>query len=124
MRLEHPKQLVKNGVYRSLGEVTIRTPRKTRASSPLCVLMYHKVNDTRHNSVTVPPALFDQQMGALASLGYDVVSLDDVITHYTAGAPLPRHPVLLTFDDGYEDNLRHALPILERHGYPATLFVP
>ena len=34
MRLEHPKQLVKNSVYRSLGEVTIRTPRKTSPSSP------------------------------------------------------------------------------------------
>src|SRR5262245_20863774 len=101
MRLEQPKQLVKNGVYRSLGEVTIRTPRKTRAASPLRILMYHKVNDTRNNPVTVPTALFDQQMGALASLGYHVVSLDDVIAHYTADGPLPRHPVLLTFDDGY-----------------------
>jgi peptidoglycan/xylan/chitin deacetylase (PgdA/CDA1 family) len=124
MRLERPKQLVKNSVYRSLGEVTMRRPRRAGSSSALRVLMYHKVNDTRHNSVTVPPALFDRQMGALASLGYEVVSLDEAIAHYTLGAPLPLHPVMLTFDDGYEDNLRHALPILERHGYPATLFVP
>ena len=124
MRLEHPKQMVKNGVYRSLGETTMRVRRSTDSSAVLRVLMYHKVNDTRHNPVTVPSALFDAQMSALASLDYRVVSLDDVIAHYTSGAPLPPRPVLITFDDGYDDNLRHALPILERYGYPATLFVP
>ena len=109
MRLERPKQLVKNSVYRSLGEVTIRARRRVGSSSPLRVLMYHKVNDLRHNPVTVPPALFDQQMSALASLGYEVVSLDQVIAHYTVAAPLPRRPVMLTFDDGYEDKDRKSV---------------
>lgn len=124
MRLERPKQQVKNGVYRALGEVTIRAPRRASQDSPLRVLMYHKVNDKAHNSISVPPALFEEHMSALGSLGYAVVSLDEVIAHYIAGAPLPRNPVLVTFDDGYADNLLHALPILERLGYPATVFVP
>ena len=124
MRLEHPKQLVKNSVYRSLGETSLRARRNARATTSLRVLMYHKINDTRHNPVTVPTAVFEEQMGALASLDYTVVSLEDVIAHYSSAVPLPPRAVLITFDDGYDDNLRSALPVLERHGYPATLFVP
>jgi peptidoglycan/xylan/chitin deacetylase (PgdA/CDA1 family) len=86
--------------------------------------MYHKVNDVPGNPVTVPVGLFEEQMGELRELGYTVVGLDAVLAHYLDGAPLPAGATLITFDDGYEDVLRHALPVLERQGYPAVLFVP
>jgi peptidoglycan/xylan/chitin deacetylase (PgdA/CDA1 family) len=86
--------------------------------------MYHKVNDVDGNTVTVPPGVFGEQMAQLGELGYTVVSLDDVIDHYVERGPLPPRAVLITFDDGYLDNLEHAVPILERHGYPAVLFAP
>src|SRR5437016_5705942 len=86
--------------------------------------MYHKVNDIPDNPVTVPTSLFDEQMAQLRELGYAVVGLDAVLAHYVDGAPLPPKAVLVTFDDGYRDNLENALPILERYGYPAVLFVP
>src|SRR5262245_29521262 len=86
--------------------------------------MYHKVNDVDGNPVTVPPTLFDEQMAQLRELGYTVVSLEHVLAHYLEGAPLPPRAVLITFDDGYLDNLENALPILERHAYAAVLFVP
>jgi peptidoglycan/xylan/chitin deacetylase (PgdA/CDA1 family) len=52
------------------------------------------------------------------------VGLDAVLAHYVDGAPLPPSAVLITFDDGYRDNLENAVPILRRHGYPAVIFVP
>ena len=52
------------------------------------------------------------------------MSLAQVRDHYLEGAPLPEGAVLITFDDGYRDNLENALPVLQRHGYPAVLFVP
>jgi peptidoglycan/xylan/chitin deacetylase (PgdA/CDA1 family) len=63
-------------------------------------------------------------MAQLCELGYTAVSLDDVLAHYLERRPLPPQAVLITFDDGYRDNLENAVPILQRYGYPAVLFVP
>ena len=125
MRADHLKQLLKNGVYRALGETATGIGAANgRHERTLRVLMYHKVNDVDGNPVTVAPALFDEQMAQLRELGYTAVSLEDVLAHYLERVPLPPGAVLITFDDGYLDNLENALPILERHGYPAVLFVP
>jgi peptidoglycan/xylan/chitin deacetylase (PgdA/CDA1 family) len=123
MRAARTKQALKNAVYRAIGE-TVSGVGVADGTRSLRVLMYHKVNDVPGNPVTVPVGLFEEQMGELRELGYTVVGLDAVLAHYLDGAPLPAGATLITFDDGYEDVLRHALPVLERQGYPAVLFVP
>ena len=124
MRHEHTKQLVKNTIYRALGEsADLLLADVDRDRSPT-VLMYHKVNPVRDNPLTVPPSLFDEQMGYVRDRGYTVIDLDTVIAHYVRGEPLPRRSLLITFDDGYADNLEYAAPILNRYGYPGVLFVP
>ena len=125
MRADHLKQLLKNGVYRTLGEAATGLAAVNGADDrTLRVLMYHKVNEVDGNPVTVPPGLFDEQMAQLGELRYRPVSLDDVLAYYVRGVPLPVGAVLITFDDGYLDNLEVAVPILERYRYPAVLFVP
>jgi peptidoglycan/xylan/chitin deacetylase (PgdA/CDA1 family) len=125
MRPDELKQALKNGVYRGLGEATTGVGALNGLHErTLCVLMYHKVNEVDGNTVTVPPSAFDEQMSQLHELGYTVVSLDDVIAHYVDRTSLPPRAVLITFDDGYLDNLENAVPILQRHGYPAVLFAP
>jgi peptidoglycan/xylan/chitin deacetylase (PgdA/CDA1 family) len=125
MRADRAKQLLKNGVYRAIGETTTGLgsvdgePERT-----LRVLMYHKVNDLWPNPTTVPVHVFEEQMALLAELGYTPVPLGAVLGHYLRGEALPEGAVLITFDDGYRDNLENALPVLNRHGYPAVLFVP
>ena len=124
MRADELKQALKNGVYRSIGEAATGAGVNGGDERTLCVLMYHKVNDTAGNTVTVPTSQFDEQMAQLRDLDYTVVSLDDVLAHYLDARPLPHRAVLITFDDGYLDNLEIAVPILQRHGYPAVLFAP
>ena len=117
MRAERAKQLLKNGVYRTIGETTATlAPRNGDGARRLRVLMYHKVNDLPGNPLSVPVGMFDEQMAQLRDLGYTVVAVDDVLEYYANGAELPPRPVLITFDDGYRDNLEHAAPILERYG--------
>jgi len=125
MRADRAKQLLKNGVYRAIGETMTGVGTVDgEAERTLRVLMYHKVNDLWPNPTTVPTAVFDEQMSLLGELGYQPVPLEAVLDHYLREASLPRGAVLLTFDDGYRDNLENALPILRKYGYPAVLFVP
>jgi peptidoglycan/xylan/chitin deacetylase (PgdA/CDA1 family) len=125
VRADRAKQLLKNGVYRAIGEAVGGSGALDgEAERTLRVLMYHKVNDLTPNSTTVPIAVFSEQMNLVAELGYVPVSLEQVRAHYVDGAPLPAGAVLITFDDGYRDNLENALPVLQRHGYPAVIFVP
>ncbi len=124
MRADRAKQLLKNGVYRAIGETASGLGGDGQDERTLRVLMYHKVNDLWPNPTTVPTAVFAEQMELLGELGYSVVSLAQVRDHYLEGTPLPEGAVLITFDDGYRDNLENALPVLQRHGYPAVLFVP
>ena len=86
--------------------------------------MYHKVNDIPDNPTTVPVGRFDEQLAQVAELGYQVVDLDAVLDHYTLGTPLPPKAILITFDDGYRDILENALPVLQKHGHHAVIFVP
>jgi len=117
-------QLVKNGLYRATGEVGSRLLPEDGVERTLRVLMYHKVNDLSPNAITVSTAVFAEQMALLPELGYIPVSLDAVRDHYVLGVPLPQGAVLITFDDGYLDNLENALPVLVEHGFPAVVFVP
>jgi peptidoglycan/xylan/chitin deacetylase (PgdA/CDA1 family) len=125
VRADRVKQLLKNGVYRTIGEAATGAGVVNGGDGrTLRVLMYHKVNGLPENSVTVPTSLFDEQMAQLRELGYQPVSVEEVRAYYRDGKPLPSKAVLITFDDGYRDNLENAVPILERYGYPAVIFVP
>jgi peptidoglycan/xylan/chitin deacetylase (PgdA/CDA1 family) len=124
VRADRIKQVLKNSVYRTLGETAAVLGANGNGHRSLRVLMYHKVNDLPANPLTMPVALFDEQMDQLRQLGYRVVDLDAVLAHYRERKPLPERAVLITFDDGYHDNLEHAAPVLQKYGYPAVLFVP
>jgi peptidoglycan/xylan/chitin deacetylase (PgdA/CDA1 family) len=93
------------------------------------VLMYHHVGETPPGAddiragLTVSEDKFREQMDYLASNGYHPVSEADLFKALFYGDELPPHAVMLTFDDGYEDNYRVAAPVLESHGFPATFFI-
>jgi peptidoglycan/xylan/chitin deacetylase (PgdA/CDA1 family) len=121
---QQAKQVVKNALYRSIGETSCALGLRAEGSETLSVLMYHKVNDIPDNPTTVPVARFDQQLERLSELGYHVVGLEAVLEHYAREVPLPDNAVLITFDDGYRDTLENAMPVLAKHGYPAVIFIP
>lgn len=93
------------------------------------ILMYHYVSqppagaDIYRRDLSVTPAQLDEHLAYLQEAGYVVVTLDDLLYALTLGRPLPEKPVILTFDDGYEDNYINAFPILKKRGLTATFFI-
>lgn len=88
----------------------------------LRILMYHSISDNPRDPHAVSPRRFARQMAILAQR-CQVICLEEGLGRLEKGSSL-RGYVVLTFDDGYQDFLTHALPVLEQFDYPATLFVP
>lgn len=106
-----------------LASAYVRTRRVMGAT----ILMYHSVAAAPESSwidprYRIPPEIFDAQMSFL-SRHRQVVSMTDLVTALEQGRPLPAGTVVLTFDDGYLDNLTVAAPILEKYRLPAILYL-
>ena len=86
------------------------------------VLNYHKVDNT-FISLSVRPDDFEKQMQYLSDNGYHTITPDELYDSLAGKGELPENPVLITFDDGYEDNYTNAYPILKKYGFKATIFV-
>jgi len=87
------------------------------------ILMYHHIGPLPKNpnelrqDLTVSAENFELQVAWLKGQGYESISLSELLTHFKTGASLPKKPVVFTFDDGYEDTLTYAPPILKSFGY-------
>lgn len=90
--------------------------------APPRVLMYHSVDDF-DSPISVSPALLAKQMDYLVAKGYVTWTASRFVDAVRTGEKLPRRLVVLTFDDGYVNNVTHALPILEQRGLCATMFM-
>ena len=92
---------------------------------PVPILMYHVVSDPFPDSpypdLYVPKAEFADQMNALKDAGYTAVTLQEAWDSWHADGPLPRRPVVVSFDDGYHSHLANALPVLRALGWPGVL---
>ena len=89
--------------------------------SPMPVVFYHRVADAGHSSWTVSNATFIRQITWLQN-HFEIVSLAEAqhrIRHRLGGTPA----VSITFDDGYSENCRNAIPYLVKHKIPCTYFV-
>ncbi|MBC1936297.1 polysaccharide deacetylase family protein [Listeria grandensis] len=87
------------------------------------VLMYHSINTNVKNNLITPPNEFDAQMKWLVDNGYHAITLSELDSMLITGKNVPEKPVVITFDDGYQDNYTNAYPILKKYGLKANIFV-
>jgi peptidoglycan/xylan/chitin deacetylase (PgdA/CDA1 family) len=113
-------------LYRIAGLTGMNLLARAIFADRLLILSYHGVCGERPDiadpdGLHVPAALFERQVDLLTR-HYRPVSLAQVRDHFFSGTELPRGAVLITFDDGYRNVARHALPILARKNVPCVLF--
>jgi peptidoglycan/xylan/chitin deacetylase (PgdA/CDA1 family) len=87
------------------------------------ILTYHHVNPLPGDMVTVTPEHFETQMAWLSGQRYRSLFIEELLDWMAGKIILDQKAVVLTFDDGYLDNLRFAYPILKKFGLRATIFL-
>jgi peptidoglycan/xylan/chitin deacetylase (PgdA/CDA1 family) len=99
---------------------------RARLRDRATVVMYHRVlppgADTfSSDAIVVTPKTFERQLRFLKR-HFRLLSMQDLAQAWEARRPLPSMSCVVTFDDGWFDNHRYALPILRKVGVPAVVF--
>ena len=91
------------------------------------VLMYHGISDdvakVPYGFLLQPVDHFETCMRFLVRNGFTTITLRELYVHLKFNSPLPRNPIVLTFDDGYLDNWVYVYPILKKYRLKGTIFV-
>jgi len=94
-------------------------------SGPVPILVYHALGtpppSEPYPGLYVSRQEFEAQMGWLARNGYQAVTLDEVMRAWYHGGTLPRRPIVITFDNGYPEQVTFAPAVLSRYGWPGVL---
>jgi peptidoglycan/xylan/chitin deacetylase (PgdA/CDA1 family) len=128
--MQTPQAVVPPGI---IGPPNGATPAQTflvTDTIKLPILMYHHVQvlspiaSAVWRLLTVTPAAFEAQVAFLSKQGYHTIYFSDLIAYFDQGRPLPARPIILTFDDGWEDDYATVYPILKKYGMEGTFFPP
>jgi len=93
------------------------------ASVDLPILVYHHVRPGSTSALFVSPEEFDKQLKYLQDNGFHTISFGDLADSLEKGKPLPLHPVIISFDDGWENQFEYGFPILQKYHDTATFYV-
>jgi peptidoglycan/xylan/chitin deacetylase (PgdA/CDA1 family) len=117
--------LAAGGCAGAAGGPEAQAAAQAASREPVPILMYHVIGDApadaRLPALFVSPDDFAAQLAGLAKAGYHGVTMQQVDNAWRRGGRLPRRPVVLSFDDGSEGQVRHALPLLRERGWPGVL---
>jgi peptidoglycan/xylan/chitin deacetylase (PgdA/CDA1 family) len=119
------KQLLKESIFQAVRWSGLSPALRRIFAGRAAILMFHEVQrDCRSELMTGTSVdLFEYALSWLRQEGWEIVSLEACLERL-ATDPQPSRYAVLTFDDGYRDNVSTALPILERHNAPFMMYVP
>ena len=95
------------------------------------ILMYHYIRDYKDQSdligidLSVSPQIFDQQMTYLTQNNYQTITPSQMIDGFSGNFKIQnsKKPIIITFDDGYDDAYTNAFPILLKHNFNAVFYI-
>src|SRR5688572_29666310 len=86
-------------------------------------LLYHIIDSNITSKISISPSVFREQLSYLRDEGFVSLTTSQITSWLDDGIALPQRAVLLTFDDGYVDNVTQALPILHEFDMKAIIFM-
>lgn len=95
----------------------------------LSILMYHSISNTDESNINpyyrlcTSPIQFEEQLNFIKQNNYTILSLEQAVKGLFTDKLNGRN-VVITFDDGYKDFYTNAFPVLQKHGFTATVFLP
>ncbi len=106
----------------------VPTPSPTPVSiankdARLIVLCYHRFEDRPKDSLAIKPQEFEAQMAELKTNNITVIGMQDFLAWRRNEKAIPAKAAVITIDDGYLSGYKVAWPILQKFGYPFTMFV-
>lgn len=89
------------------------------------VICYHSIGEdpTGRSPIIISPAKFREHMQFIKNSGYTTLTMSELYNYIANNKPIPEKSVVITFDDGYEDNYINAYPVLKELNMKATIFV-
>ncbi|MGA7194262.1 MAG: polysaccharide deacetylase family protein [Anaerolineales bacterium] len=95
------------------------------------IFMYHHITATPEgvscvitpDDLCVSPDHFDSELKLLHDWGYTTITTSMLVDAITKGASLPPHPIIITFDDGWESQYTSAFPIMKKYGFTGVLYI-
>ena len=107
-----------------LGALIALTPTLAVAAEPHAVVfMYHRFGENRYPSTSVRLEQFEAHLQHLVDENYQVWPLEQVVSHFATGKPIPERTVAITIDDAYLSVYTEAFPRLRERGFPFIVFV-
>ncbi len=101
---------------------------KRRYPGNIPILMYHQIVDPEFSSphkIYVTEARFEEHLNYLKSSGFTAITFGDLkkIRKDPESKAMPKKPVIISFDDGYENNLKKAVPLLQKYQMRAVFYL-
>lgn len=105
------------------GILTVMSPAQEEVRLP--VIMYHNLSEKSNQlgEFMISPSQLEEDLRYLKEQGYHTVTTKQIIDYANGNGNLPKKPILLTFDDGYEGDYVYAYPLLKKYGMTALLSV-
>ena len=92
---------------------------------PLPILMYHQVLDLQPKlgKYVISPKELEHDLRLLSELGYETITISDLVDFCDGKRALPKKPVMLTFDDGYQTDYLNVFPLLKKYNMKGVFSV-
>lgn len=117
---------VKTAIYALAKKAGLFALARRLTRKQLRILCYHGTSMRDESAfrpgLFIDPDVFERRLQTLRDQGFPVLELGEALRRQEQGT-LPDNAVVITIDDGFYSTYRHAVPALQKHGFPATVYV-